>query len=234
MNEDYYERYGGFEIQRATQEQKAVSQLKMKKIVGLLLPHFSKEKAIAIADFGGTYTSYEALKQAFPNSKIFSLNVSKKELFKCGKKIVCDLTKKIPLPQKKFDLIVFLDTLEHLIEPDAALENANKLLKKNGLIIITTPNLCSFVNRFSLPFGFMPTNYSPSNYRFGAISGDKQSSWHKSVFNFNSLEKCLGQHGLKTIKKIGFDYGDNKKTNLVYSLLPKTWQEGIIIIAKKL
>lgn len=45
-----------------------------------------------------------------------------------------------PAPQEPFDLITFWDSLEHVSHPAANLEAASRLLKDDGLILITTDN----------------------------------------------------------------------------------------------
>jgi 2-polyprenyl-3-methyl-5-hydroxy-6-metoxy-1,4-benzoquinol methylase len=40
-----------------------------------------------------------------------------------------------------FDIIIFADVLEHLIEPWDVLENSKKMLKDNGKIIVSLPNI---------------------------------------------------------------------------------------------
>jgi SAM-dependent methyltransferase len=42
-------------------------------------------------------------------------------------------------PEKKFDLILFLDVLEHLDDPVAALRRANELLAPGGTIFVSVP-----------------------------------------------------------------------------------------------
>jgi len=46
--------------------------------------------------------------------------------------------------KKRFDLIVALEIIEHLIDPNTFLSYCSKFLKKNGKIIITTPNKSFF------------------------------------------------------------------------------------------
>jgi 2-polyprenyl-3-methyl-5-hydroxy-6-metoxy-1,4-benzoquinol methylase len=41
---------------------------------------------------------------------------------------------------ESFDMITLMHTLEHLPDPDAALERANKLLRPGGVIALETPN----------------------------------------------------------------------------------------------
>ena len=42
-------------------------------------------------------------------------------------------------PNRQFDLILMLDLLEHLADPQAALEHAKSLLKPNGKLLMTVP-----------------------------------------------------------------------------------------------
>ena len=48
------------------------------------------------------------------------------------------------------------DVIEHVFDPDELIMQIKRVLKPGGYIILSTPNLSSIVNRFSLLFGFMP------------------------------------------------------------------------------
>lgn len=45
---------------------------------------------------------------------------------------------------QKFDYIVFADVLEHLYSPDKVLEQCKKVLKEDGLILISIPNVANY------------------------------------------------------------------------------------------
>ncbi|MBU0580167.1 MAG: methyltransferase domain-containing protein [Candidatus Margulisbacteria bacterium] len=60
----------------------------------------------------------------------------------------------IALPDKSFDKIIAIDIVEHLINPDKFLQEARRLLKDNGLLLITFPamhdkfiDVCSFISK---------------------------------------------------------------------------------------
>src|ERR1700733_14167683 len=53
-----------------------------------------------------------------------------------------------------FDVIVFADVLEHLLDPIAALEKAKKQLKKGGRIVFSIPNMAHISIRIQLMKGF--------------------------------------------------------------------------------
>jgi len=49
---------------------------------------------------------------------------------------------KIPFPNDSFDIVVTLETLEHVQNLDITLKEIKRVLKKNGTFIVTTPNNC--------------------------------------------------------------------------------------------
>jgi 2-polyprenyl-3-methyl-5-hydroxy-6-metoxy-1,4-benzoquinol methylase len=63
--------------------------------------------------------------------------------------IELDLNKEIP-PDKfpdKYDIILAFEILEHLYNPWKYLDDCLKLLKKGGIIVLTTPNISNFISR---------------------------------------------------------------------------------------
>ncbi len=52
-----------------------------------------------------------------------------------------------------FDVIIMADVLEHLKDPLGALLNFKRLLKKNGLVIISVPNVANIYVRLKLLLG---------------------------------------------------------------------------------
>lgn len=60
---------------------------------------------------------------------------------------------KLGLNHDYFDVVVFADILEHIVEPELCLSNAIKYLKPGGLAIISLPNIGNFKVIFDLFFG---------------------------------------------------------------------------------
>jgi SAM-dependent methyltransferase len=71
----------------------------------------------------------------------------------------CDVERdKLPFPDHHFGCVVFTEILEHLrIDPLFALAEVNRVLRPNGILILTTPNLYSAQNiaRFALGRGLV-------------------------------------------------------------------------------
>ena len=182
--------------------------------------------------------------------KVLVSNNSKTELEGCGNNaIFFDITK-TPPGIGKFDIIICMDVLEHLIDTDAAIINMNKLLKEGGALIITTPNLSCFFNRVFLLFGWSLPNYTPANIKTGnpiikaKISTSFRNSFsHKSVFTQKQLKELLTVYGFKVIKEGGFHYGSEKSSaggghyntlrKVLNKVLPASMREGIFLVCKK-
>jgi len=49
-------------------------------------------------------------------------------------------------PSESFDCITFLETIEHVENPSGFLKEFNKILKPNGVLIVSTPNATSLKN----------------------------------------------------------------------------------------
>lgn len=66
-----------------------------------------------------------------------------------NKKINIDLNKEIDLASfsDKYDVLIALEILEHLHNPWKYLNDCLTLLKDNGIIVLSTPNISNFISR---------------------------------------------------------------------------------------
>lgn len=74
--------------------------------------------------------------------------------------IISDITN-IPEPDASFDAILCSEVLEHLPDPNAALKEFSRLLKKDGILIVTAP-FCSLTHQ--APY-FFSTGFSKFYYQ---------------------------------------------------------------------
>ena len=56
----------------------------------------------------------------------------------------------LPWPAKRFDVILAMDVLEHLRDPASVLSQLRANLSKQGLLIVTGPNVAYWANRLEL------------------------------------------------------------------------------------
>lgn len=113
--------------------------------------------------------------------------------------------------KERFDYVIFADVLEHLLDPEAALRLAAQLLKKDGSIIISVPN----IGYNGLVIDLLQDNFSYRDY--GIL--DKT---HLKFFTFNSLKKFVADAGLTIVKQNNpINTIDNSEFDVSYSQLPK-------------
>jgi 2-polyprenyl-3-methyl-5-hydroxy-6-metoxy-1,4-benzoquinol methylase len=103
-----------------------------------------------------------------------------------------DIEKDISKIRKKYDLVIFADVLEHLINPQEVLIKIKKNLKKNGVIIISLPNIANLYIRLTLLMGKF--DYSDR----GILDRD-----HKLFYTKKTAEMLLKKSNLKIIS---YDY----------------------------
>jgi 2-polyprenyl-3-methyl-5-hydroxy-6-metoxy-1,4-benzoquinol methylase len=63
---------------------------------------------------------------------------------KCRK---VDLNQPLPYPNESFDFVVCIEVIEHLHNPWFVVSESRRVLKRNGKLVITTPNVLSIISR---------------------------------------------------------------------------------------
>lgn len=61
--------------------------------------------------------------------------------------VLSDLTI-LPFKDRSFDVVLALDILEHLFDPVSLLKEANRVLRKDGILLISVPNASNIATRF--------------------------------------------------------------------------------------
>ena len=95
---------------------------------------------------------------------------------------------------EKYDIVFALEILEHMIDTDVFLERIKSSLKKGGLVVISTPNINSFRNRVTVPFGIYPSYMEYKNHIH-----------HVRLYNMPKLESHLKEHGFTLLCKLGIN-----------------------------
>lgn len=195
---------------------------------------------------GGGLVTVPFLKQTFPKSEIYVINIDKTALQKVKKYNVktyyCDAQNMKPFPSNYFDFIYAGQLIEHLFYPEKFLRESYRVLKKNGIMIMETPNLACWYNRLLLLFGYRPSNYTPCSefYDLGIpkFFNKSQRQHHPSVFTRRMLVALLNRISFRVLdsKVVNSTYENQpfKKIRFLLNyLIPENWKENIIIKAKK-
>ncbi len=60
----------------------------------------------------------------------------------------CDITKEMPFSANHFDYVLLMEVVEHLRNPYVVMPEINRIIKTNGSLVISTPNVLNFKSRF--------------------------------------------------------------------------------------
>jgi 2-polyprenyl-3-methyl-5-hydroxy-6-metoxy-1,4-benzoquinol methylase len=154
------------------------------------------------------------LKEASGASEVFGIDIDGIAVKKASKRgvnaIQMDLDKAdLPFRDKSFDGILASEVIEHLINVDHFLDEVRRVLKDDGLFVVTTPNLASWINRLSLLIGLQPLltevslRYDLNNFLRSPVISKKRPRGHLRAFTYGALKYLLEMHGLYIEKTIG-------------------------------
>lgn len=107
----------------------------------------------------------------------------------------------LPFRKNFFDVVVLGDVIEHVFDTDELIIKAKNVLKKNGLLIITTPNIASLGRRLMLLAGISPF----IEHSIRRSTNGFPSVGHIRYFTKSTLKDLLESNKLK-VELIQGDY----------------------------
>lgn len=105
-----------------------------------------KNTEIRVLEIGcGAGSTLAKIKYMWPNSKVFGVEIDD-DIASLGSKYLDIIqgnieTMELPYEQNYFDYIILGDVLEHLFNPDAALQKLLPYLKNDGCVVASIPNV---------------------------------------------------------------------------------------------
>lgn len=203
-----------------------------------ILKYMPKKDNIKFLDVAcGNGQFYGFLKDT--NCEYTGLEFSKKQVEKGKKKGLDiryhDLTKKWPFKEGTFDVVLASEILEHIYDTDYFLEECRRVLKKNGVLILTTPNIVYLGARIRCLFGRRPPSIE-YNAR-GIVAG------HIRAFSYYDLRELFKNNKLEIEAYTGFDFYlpfissrtkyFGKISDILSTIFPKLSPDFIIKAVKK-
>lgn len=105
----------------------------------------------------------------------------------------------IPFKDKSFDFILCKDILEHLLDPEQVLKECQRLLTKNGLLLVHVPNHFPLIDRIRFLFS---SNLDTQNYFPDA---EEWNFPHIRFYTYLGLHRFLKNQGFQVVRSFS-DY----------------------------
>ncbi len=104
----------------------------------------------------------------------------------------------LPFRSGSVDVVVTLETIEHVLDPDGLLEEIHRVLVPGGTLVLSTPRLDSFLVVGSLLLGVQPPGVEcSSRRRYGSPFGEQRASGHVHLFTRRALAEALAANGFR-------------------------------------
>ena len=153
------------------------------------------------------------------NPELFGLDLSEHQLSKVPEVVeaqlqVADLNEDIPLSDDSMSVIYAGEVIEHLYNPDLFITECHRVLELDGVLVLTTPNLCAWYNRLLFLLGtqplFLESSTRSTTVGAGFTRPFRQSTMpvgHVHVYNRRAITDLLELHGFRvvTVKSAVFD-----------------------------
>ncbi len=173
-----------------------------------------------ILDIGA---GYRPISKEIKSKKIIRLDGVKKY----HPDVCCNINDGIPLKKDSIDIIIAGEIIEHIFNPIKFIRECNKVLKKGGNLVLSTPNLCSLKNRFKVLIGKLP------EYCAEPLD-DESFERHIVDFNISRLRKILKENGFEVTKLTSNGIVTHSKIIFPRILTPVSFGETIIIKVVKI
>jgi SAM-dependent methyltransferase len=99
-----------------------------------------------------------------------------------------------PILEPHFDLVLFCEVLEHMdVDPMFCLNEINRVTKRGGKLLLTTPNSCSARNAYKCCLGYRPHFYMQYHK-------DRSPYRHNFEHDVHSVKALLDAAGFKILR----------------------------------
>ena len=172
-----------------------VEELRLRIITDLIKRHTEKnsiQDPVIIEAGCGTGHVLEGIAKNIKTSNLIGIDPLEWWLDKAKKrlqnkaKLIKGFAEDLPFESKSVDVAICTEVIEHVIDPSVVLKELKRVIKNNGLIIVSIPNE-KLINKLKDIVDFL------SIYQrfFSNIPKRNDEEWHLHSFDLMSFKKCV-------------------------------------------
>jgi len=135
----------------------------------------------------------------------------------------------LPFPDGSFDVVIFSEVIEHLVDTDHAISEIRRILVDDGILLISTPNLAAWFNRLLLLIGVQPLFSEVSRVRIFGRPG-QQVAGHLRIFTYRALREFLEAQGVAIHAVRGAAYHQLPRPARVIDRFMRRWPSAAAVL----
>jgi ubiquinone/menaquinone biosynthesis C-methylase UbiE len=245
-NKDFYENGGAY-----SWEECSFQQDRIKKLTKELVSYLSLGVGLTVLDVAsGTGGFIDRIARQFPANTYNGNDIAKNIIEENRRNItsvswdVADFNTKVDYEDCFFDIVIAGEIIEHLYDTDNFMVEIHRILKPNGVLLLTTPNLASWLDRLTLLFGMQPFSTEVSNvsrkfgreifYQLLRLDGANPSAGHLRCFTRSALRDVFEFYNFNVIKEIPCSVHNFWLNDLITKLMPGLAQNYLFVVNKKI
>ncbi|KOU56862.1 SAM-dependent methyltransferase [Streptomyces sp. MMG1533] len=174
----------------------------------MLAAALGTERARTILDIGcGDGTAAATAAPLLPGHRIIGVDWSQDALKRARAHLTYAIRGELtgdglPFGTGSADAVLFSEVIEHLVDPDAALDEIRRVLRPGGHLMLSTPNLAAWYNRALLLAGVQPV-FSEVSLR--AVHGrpGREVVGHLRLYTARALREFVTAAGFEVVRLEG-------------------------------
>jgi len=126
----------------------------------------------------------------------------------------------------RYDAVIMIALLEHLVDPLRAMCRIRALLRPGGMVYIDTPNIAKITRRLKLLAGRFPATASRNEglTTYYGQNVDLHDEGHLHYFTYRSLSRMLTERcGFSSVTRLGYWVGSRPLGRGVHHAMARLW-----------
>jgi len=139
---------------------------------------------------------------------------------------ICDITKPLPFSDSSCDYVLLMEVVEHLRNPYSVLSEINRILKPDGRIIISTPNILNLKSRLRFLFEGSYEYFREPPFDQAHNPKETIPNLHLVPYRYHELEFLLSDTGF-SVENVLSSFKDHSIAALLIPFMKfQAWQKA--------
>lgn len=144
--------------------------------------------------------------------------------------VICNFENSLPLRSSSVDVVVAGEILEHITQSRKLLEEIRRILRTNGWLVLSVPNIVSLKYRVAFLIGRIPRFAAKADYTYSDIT-PSHNFGHVRDYSFGELRHLLHEHGFHVVSERSIGMHWNGRRIIPPWVMPVTFSDNVIVKA---